>query len=234
MPKQLTMLISTALGAAAALGSAAYGAIKSSLANKKAKARIQDERDKNKRWYEYRMAEDVTGRSDAQSIITKQRELLGEQYKNIRATNAVAGGSEESVAAQKQAANNAVADTMSNIAADASNRKDAIEQQYRSYDSQLNNQQAILEQQQAQNIANAAGQAVNAGLGLIGAGINSIPATQPSIPAAQPSIQDQLPTNPVIGRDETAYQQQRLDNTIAAQVKQGLVPKELNLNKKRN
>ena len=117
------------------------------------------------------------------------------------------------MAAARAANNQALVDTTSNIAAQADARKDAIEQQYRTYDSQLNNQQVILEQQQAQNIANAAGQAVNAGLGLIGAGINSIPATQPSIPEAQPSIQEQLPTNPVIGRDETAYQQQQLDNS---------------------
>lgn len=218
------MLISTAIGAAAALGSAAYGAIKSSQANKKARRRIQDERDENKRWYDYKMAEDVTSRSDAQAIINKQRDLLNEQYKNIRATNAVAGGSDEAVAAQKQAANNAVADTMSNIAADASNRKDAIEQQYRAVDSQLNQQQVNLDQQQAHNIANAAGQAVNAGLGLIGAGINT----------TTPAVQGQPSVKPVIGRDEIAYQQTNLDNTIASQIKQGLTPKELTLNKKRN
>lgn len=207
------MLITTAIGAAAALGSAAYGAIKSSQANKAANKAIQDERDENKRWYQYRMNEDYSSRSDAQAIISKQRDLLQEQYRNARATNAVAGGSDAASVAAKQAANESVSNTMSQIAADASSHKDSIEQQYRAKDSQLNQQQVAVKQQQAQNIATAAGQAVNAGLGLIGAGINAQTAPQQATAPVNPG---QVKLQNDIASNATAPQQAGLNGTIKA------------------
>jgi hypothetical protein len=160
-------MIGTIIGAAAQLGSSIYGAVKSSQANKKAQQMIQNQRDENKRWYDQKMAEDYMQRSDVQNVLRKQRELLSEQYQRARATNIVAGGTDESLALQQQAANEAMGNTMADIAANASDYKDSVEQQYRAQDAALNQQQIGVQQAKAQSIAKAAGQMGSAVGGLM-------------------------------------------------------------------
>lgn len=156
------------LGAIGAIGSAAIGAVASGIQNRKARKILQQERDENEKWYNMKSAEDYTQRSDAQAIFNKQRELLDKAYNNASAANVVAGGTSEAEAMQKAAANDAMAQTMSDVAANASNYKDSIEQQYRNKDAALAQQQAQAHTAQGQQIAQAAGQAVNASVGLIG------------------------------------------------------------------
>ena len=161
-------MVGTAVAAALALGNAIYGGIKSSQANNKARKLLQQQREDNKKWYDTEMAKDYTLRTDTQAAINRQRELLEEQYKQARARQAVSGGSDESVALAKEAANRSLSDTMTDIAANASARKDAVEQQYLAQDAALNQQQAQSYQQQAAQAAQAASQAVNAGISLTG------------------------------------------------------------------
>lgn len=156
-----------ALGAAVQVGSSIYGAIKSSQANKRAEEMIQNQRNENKKWYDAKMAEDYTQRSEVQNILRKQRELLNEQYQRARATNIVAGGTDESLALQQQAANEAMGDAMADIAANASDYKDSVENQFRAQDAALNQQQIGVEQAKAQSIAQAAGQVGSAVSGLV-------------------------------------------------------------------
>ena len=164
-------MVGAIIGAAAQIGSSIYGAVKSSQANKRAQAMIQNQRDENQKWYDQKMAEDYTQRSDVQNILRKQRDLLNEQYQRARATNIVAGGTDESLALQQQAANETMGDTIADIAADASNYKDSIENQYRAQDAALNQQQIGVEQANAQTIAQAAGQMGSAVGGLVTGGV---------------------------------------------------------------
>lgn len=166
-------MIGTIIGAVGALGSSIYGALASSAANNRARRLIQRQRDDNKRWYDTRMSQDYTLRSDAQAAINRQRELLNEQYGRARKTQVVSGGSDEAAALQKAAANKSLSDTMTGIAENAADYKDNVERQYRAQDAALNQQQAQSYQQQAAQTAQAASQAVNAGLSLMG---NSIAA----------------------------------------------------------
>lgn len=166
-------MIASAIGGAAALASAIYGAAKSAEYNDKARSLIQRQRDDNRRWYDTKMAQDYTQRADAQAVINRQREMLEENQRRARATNAVAGGTDASLALQQEKANDAMAQTMSDLAADSAKYRDTVEQQYRTQDAALNQQQAQNLAQQGQATAQAAGQAVNAGVGLIGADITS-------------------------------------------------------------
>lgn len=160
-------MIGAIIGAAAQVGSSIYGAVKSSQANKRAQQMIQNQRDENKKWYDQKMAEDYMQRSDVQNVLRKQRELLSEQYQRARATNIVAGGTDESLALQQQAANEAMGNTMADIAANAANYKDSVENQYRAQDAALNQQQIGVEQAKAQSIAQAASQMGSAVSGLM-------------------------------------------------------------------
>lgn len=171
-------MVGAAIGTAAQVGASIYGAIKSSQANKKAMDILKAQKDENKKWYEERMNEDYLQRADVQNVLRKQRELLGEQYKRARATNVVAGGTDESLAMQQQAANEIMGDTMGNIAAQAESYKEGVENQYRTTDAALSQQEMGIHQTQAQTIANAAGQVGKAVSGLVsGAGMDATNAT---------------------------------------------------------
>lgn len=160
-------MVGQIIGAATQIGASVYGAIKSSEANKRAQQMLQNQKDENQKWYDQKMAEDYMQRSDVQNVLRKQRELLQEQYKRARATNVVAGGTDESLALQQQAANQAMGDTMANIAAQASSYKEGVENQYRAQDAALTEQQIANEQAKAQSIAAAAGQVGSAVSGLM-------------------------------------------------------------------
>lgn len=184
--------ITTAIGAATALGSAIYGAIKSSKYNKEADRLIQNQRDENKRWHDIKMSQDYTQRVDVQNAINRQREMLDEQYKRAKAANTVAGGSDAALAAQKEAANKALSDTMSDVASNAADYKDKVEQQYRQEDAALNQQQAQRAQQKADNAAAAASQGVNAGLNLVGIGageMKDITSAVSGVPTGRQTLQ---------------------------------------------
>ena len=165
-------MIGAIAGAALQAGSSIYGAIESSQANKKANDLIQSERDANRKWYEKEMAQDYTQRADMQNVLRKQKELLNEQLQRSRAMNVVAGGTDEALALQQQAANKTVGDTYSNIAAQSANYKEGVENQFRAKDSQLNQQQVAIHQNQAAQIAQAAGQMGKAVSGLMTGGLD--------------------------------------------------------------
>ena len=170
---KVSHMVGAIVGAAAQVGSSIYGAIKSSQANQRAMDLLQSRKEENKKWYEERMSEDYTQRADVQNVLRKQRELLSEQYKRARATNVVAGGTDESLAMQQQAANEIMGETMGNIAAQAESYKEAVENQYRTTDAALAQQEMGIHQQQAQSIANAAGQVGKAVSGLATGGIGA-------------------------------------------------------------
>ena len=155
------------IGAAAQVGSSIYGAIKSSQANKRAMDILKVQKDENKKWYEERMSEDYLQRPDVQNVLRKQKELLSEQYKRARGINVVAGGTDESLALQQQGANEILGETTADIAAQAANYKESVENQYRTTEAALGQQEMGIHQQQAQVIANAAGQVGKAVSGLI-------------------------------------------------------------------
>lgn len=160
-------MVGAIIGAAAQIGSSIYGAVKSSQANRRAEDLLRQQREENRKWYEQKMSENYMERADVQNILRKQRELLNEQYQKARAKNVVAGGSNESLALQQQAANATMANTMADIAASAEAYKEGIENQYRTQDAALNQQQIGVEQAKAQSIAQAAGQVGSAVSGLV-------------------------------------------------------------------
>ena len=194
-----------AIGSAAALGSAIYGAASSAINNNKARKLIQKQRDDNRRWYEINRAADYTSRADVQAAITKQRELLDEQMRNANATKAVTGASDESTALQKESANKATAEAAREIAAQSTAYKDNVERQYRAEDAALNQQQAQSYQQQAAETAKAASQAVNAGINVAGIGAGEVKTTagsevaqteKPAEAAAAPAVAPAEATTP--------------------------------------
>lgn len=152
-------LIGSAIGAAGSI----FGGIKASKAMKKAKRNVEAQRQKNQDWYDRRYNEDATQRADAQRILTQTEESIKQRNKAAAGSAAVmGGGTDESVAAAKEANNKALADATSQIAADAEARKDNIEATYMQNDNALVEQLNAIEQGKANAISGAVQGVTNA------------------------------------------------------------------------
>lgn len=154
-------LIGAGIGAAASI----FGNIKASQAINKAKQGIEVQKAQNEAWYNRRYNEDATQRADVQRLLNKTEESIRQRNNQAAANAAVMGATEESVAASKAANAQALADTMSQVAANAEAQKSNIEATFQArndgYNSQLNN----MEVQKAGNIMAAAGAVGQAAIG---------------------------------------------------------------------
>ena len=149
-------LIGGAIGAGVGAAASIYGGVKASQAMKKIKANLEQQRKDNQNWYDRRYNEDATQRADAQRILTQTEEAFRNRNRQAQGTAAVMGGTEESVAATKEANAQAMADAASQIDVAGEARKDNIEQQYMSTDRNIQSQLNNLERQKAQNVQQAA------------------------------------------------------------------------------
>ena len=113
-----------------------------------------------------RYNEDATQRADAQRILTQTQEAIKQRNQAAADSQAVMGGTDESVAATKAANNQALADATSQIAVNAERRKDQIEQTYQQRDAQIQNQLNDLEINKAQATAEAVNGVAQAGAGI--------------------------------------------------------------------
>ena len=201
-PQQIAAIAEGATGLTAALGGAIYGGIKSGKLNRQAEAILQQQKKDNQHWYDVKMASDYTQRADVQAAIKKQRELLNEQYERARATNAVVGGTDESLALQKQAANQSLSQTATDVASRAADYKDKVESNYMARKVGLEDQERLNLQQRAAATSQAASQVVNAGLKMVGSGAQHYSAATPGGRNTMKSLGDSgdfenmKPTNP--------------------------------------
>ena len=160
----LGSLIGGVVGAAGSI----YGGISASKAMKKVKSNLEQQKRDNQDWYDRRYNEDATQRADAQRILTKTEESIKNRNRQAAGTQAVMGGTEESVAAAKAANSEALAEATSQIAVNADRRKDQIEQTYQQRNAQLNDALNNLEIEKAQATAQAVQGVTDAASGIAG------------------------------------------------------------------
>lgn len=146
-----------------------FGGISASKAMKKVKKNLQAQKKANRDWYDRRYNEDATQRADAQAILTRTQESIRNRNRQAAGTQAVMGGTEESVAATKAANNEALAQATTDIAVNADARKDQIEQTYQQREAQLNDALNNLELQKAQAVSQAVQGVGQAASGIAGA-----------------------------------------------------------------
>lgn len=156
------------------IGSAVGGIIGGNATRKAANrnARLLEEAENEaKAWYDKEYNANFLDRSDARAAIAKTREILNEKYRQAEGAAAVTGATEESIARQKAAANQTLADVTSNIAERADAYKDAVRANYENQQANfltqktaVNNQKALATAQAASGLASAANQ--------LGEGIN--------------------------------------------------------------
>ncbi len=162
-------MIGSIIGAGLKIGSSIFGGNSMRKAIKEAKNNINKQKQKNQNWFDQRYNEDATQRADARALLTRMEENMKNRNLAAAGSAAVMGGTDESVAAQKAANAQTMADATSNIAAQAEARKDQIEQQYRAKDDELQNQLINLKLQKAQQTAAAVQGVAGAASGISGA-----------------------------------------------------------------
>lgn len=167
-------MIGAIIGAAAGIGSAIAGGIKSAKAARRQKAQLEREKAENAAWYERRYNEDATQRADAQRLLRQTQESIRNRNREAASTQAVVGGTEESVAATKEANAKALSDTASAIAAQGETRKGQVEESYRNQNRTINKELGEMEANRAKNIANTSAQAISA-MGNLAKAIDSKP-----------------------------------------------------------
>jgi hypothetical protein len=139
------------MGAAGAI----FGGLSASAAMRKIRKSIEAQRKKNQDWYDQRYNEDSTQRADAQRMLTMTEESIRQRNQQAAGAQAVTGGTDEALAASKEANNKALADAASQIAAAGDARKDQIESTYQQKDDQYAQQLQNLQQQKAAAISQA-------------------------------------------------------------------------------
>lgn len=162
-------MVGSLVGAGLSAVGSIFGGISASKAMKKVKKNLQSQKQANQDWYDRRYNEDVTQRADAQRILTKTEESIRNRNRQAAGTQAVMGGTEESVAATKAANNQALAEAASQIAVAGDARKDQIEQTYQQRDAQLNDALNNIEINKAHAISSAVQGLSQAGAGMAGA-----------------------------------------------------------------
>lgn len=150
------------IGGAMKVAGTIGGGIAARKAAREANKRLEQQLQDNQDWYDRRYNEDATQRADAQRLITMTEESIKNRNKQAAGAAAVMGGTTESVAAAKAANNAILADTVSQIAADAASRKDSIESQYMANKANTVAQQNAISQQKAKAITDAIGGVANA------------------------------------------------------------------------
>lgn len=162
-------LIGSIAGGALGAAGSIFGGISASKAMRRVKKNLQAQKEANQNWYDRRYNEDATQRADAQRILTQTEESIRNRNRQAAGAQAVMGGTDESTAVAKAANAQALADATSQIAVNAENRKDQIEQTYQQRDSQINEALNNLEINKAQAISQAVQGVAKAGAGIAGA-----------------------------------------------------------------
>jgi hypothetical protein len=155
------MLISSALSLASLAAKAGSGIVSAIRANKERK-HLQGQMNSLDDWYNAESNQDYVNTDQAQSVLSKLRETLAKNKEVNNNTAAVMGGTAEAQIAANQGGNDATAQTLAALAAQDTNRDDALRQQYVNQKESLSSRMSELRGAQIQGAINAGANAMGA------------------------------------------------------------------------
>lgn len=162
------------LGAASlalGIGSSLFGANKAKKAARRAQAENQYRTNAEKAWYDKNYNTDYLDTKAGQNLMRRAQEVQDEYIRKADGAAAVGGGTAASVAQAKESANKAMGDTIANIAAQDTSRKQHVEDAHLANTQQLSRERQQIEQQKTQATSDAAQNASNA---LFNFGVNQL------------------------------------------------------------
>lgn len=151
-----------AVMAASSVASSLFGGNASKRAAERERQRLAEEKAKLEAERTRKTNEDYIDTAAGQNLMRVARDERDKMWKRESGAAAVAGGTDAAVAMAKEAGNRMIGDTVANIAAQDTARKDNIDASYRQQISQINQQQIANDRAQAEASAQAAGQTSSA------------------------------------------------------------------------
>lgn len=154
------MAIGGIVGAATGAIGGIFGGISRNKMLKKQMQMVNEQKRENQDWFDRMYNEDATQRADARAMLTRTAEAMRQRSRAAAGGAAVTGATDESLAAEKAANAQAMADATSSIAVAGEQRKDHIESQYMARKNQLDEKLRELEGQKMSGL-DIAGSAIN-------------------------------------------------------------------------
>ena len=149
------------LGALSA-GTSVAGGLLSRNAAKKAARQVRYRKNAEKAWYDKEYNTDYIDTKAGQNLMRRAQEVQDKYIKRAEGAAAVGGGTDASVALAKENANKAVSDTIANVAAQDTARKQRVADQHLANNNVISAQSQQVEQSKADATAGAAQGASNA------------------------------------------------------------------------
>ena len=158
---------SLALGAASSL----FGANKAKKAARRAQAENTYRSNAEKAWYDKGYNTDYLDTKAGQNLMRRAQDVQNEYIRKADGAAAVGGGTAASVAMAKEAANKTMGDTIANVAAQDTSRKQHVADAHMQNQTNLSRERQQIEQQKAQATSDAAQNMSNV---LMSAGVNQL------------------------------------------------------------
>lgn len=157
-----------AMAAVSVASSLLGGAAARSAANA-AERRQRNQEAKEDAWYTRRMNEHYSDTAAGQNLIRRAERFNKQNWRKAAGEQAVSGGTAAATQMAKDAGNQMMAETVANMAAIDTQRKDSADYQHRAAEDRFAQMDMQRDMQRAQNITNAASQASNAIMSAAGA-----------------------------------------------------------------
>lgn len=183
--------IGAAIGAAAGLASSVLGGVAAAEASEAAKRRQREMENRENAWYLRRYNEHYADTAAGQNLIRRAKDFARENWRKAAGAQAVAGGTDAAAAQAKEAGNKMVGDTIANLAAQDTARKDNADNMHLQAQRNFTKMDMAREQQRAKAITNATQNASNAimsaGAAIDGVGKTSLTGTSNNGVAVDPT-----------------------------------------------
>ena len=163
--------IATAAMLAGSVASSLFGANKAKKAVRQAQKENTYRSNAEKAWYDKEYNTDYLDTKAGQNLMRRAQEVQNEYIRKADGAAAVGGGTAASVAMAKESANKTIGDTVANIAAQDTSRKQHVADTHLQNTQQLSRERQQIEQQKAQATSDAAQNMSNA---LMSAGVNQL------------------------------------------------------------
>lgn len=189
--------VASAISGAVGLASSLFGGISASKAAKEAERRQRQAEEKENAWYARRYNQDYVDTAAGQNLVRRATDYARENWRKARGAQAVGGGTDAATAIAKEAGNKMMGDTIADIAAQDTARKDRVDDMHRQAEQKFMQMDVDRANQKAQNITQAAQQASNAIMS-IGSAVEQANAQKTDLRGANNGTQAAPHTDPTV------------------------------------
>jgi hypothetical protein len=181
IPQRKQSLVGAALiGGAASLLSSGLGLGASAAAARRQEARLKEQKASDRAMWLNKRYVGYADTNAGQNLLRRAKQLSDAQWKRAEGAQAVAGGTASATQMAKDSSNAMMAETMSNIAAQDTARKDRADELHQQAERSYTQQENAIDANRAAQVTQAAQAASNA----IASGVSAF-AQQPSSPVTQ-------------------------------------------------